>query len=337
MFDELTKAHEDWQRFDYLMKANLAPIFPVSTFVGASFLQSANFLWGWSADFLHIFTRTELIFCVVQLFVMRGERSGTNFRLGIHLWKAMRRRSCFCIIYTELYEFWRVFAAHVGHDIKVFRLLCKYGGKSKLFLIEFRGQIGINVGWVLLHELPEACWKPTTKILPSQNDIPNISILKTLNEFSTFMTEKIHSIILVFLDFFSQEMVKDGAAKIHIYGALGKVPSSPLRKRALEYNLSGAVRSQARNRLERSFFDRPCKQKCWDVAHSLSRMVWLKGEAFQNTEVCSFEQDLIYIPMGMASSGKDGAEAVFSWMQDQYDRIYELKLWWCTISCLLFF
>ena len=82
------------------------------------------------------------------------------------------------------------------------------------------------------------------------------------------MTEKIHSIILVSLDVFSQEMVKDGAAKIHIYGALGKVPSSPLRKRALEYNLSGAVRSQARNRLEtshvlaRSFFDRPCKQKC---------------------------------------------------------------------------
>lgn len=46
MFDELTKAHEDWQKFDYLMKANLAPIFPVSTFGGASFLQSANFLWG---------------------------------------------------------------------------------------------------------------------------------------------------------------------------------------------------------------------------------------------------------------------------------------------------
>ena len=190
MFDELTKAHEDWQKFDYLMEANLAAISPVLTFGGASFLQSANFLWGWSADFLHIFTRTELIFCVVQLFVMRGERSGTNFRLGIHLWKAMRRRSCFCIIYTELYEFWRVFAAHVGHDIKVFRLLCKYGGKPKLFLIEFRGQIGINVGWVLLHELPEACWKPTTKILPSQNDIPNISIFKTLNEFSTFMTYK---------------------------------------------------------------------------------------------------------------------------------------------------
>jgi len=76
----------------------------------------------------------------------------------------------------------------------------------------------------------------------------------------------------------AHEMVKDGAAKIHIYGALGKVPSSSLRKRALEFNLGGAVRSQ----------------------------------------------DLIYIPMGMASSGKDGAEAVFSWMQDQYDRIYEL-------------
>jgi len=76
----------------------------------------------------------------------------------------------------------------------------------------------------------------------------------------------------------AHEMVKDGAAKIHIYGALGKAQSAALRARALEFNLSGSVRSQ----------------------------------------------DLIYIPMAMASSGKDGAEATFSWMQTQYDRIYEL-------------
>ena len=59
--------------------------------------------------------------------------------------------------------------------------------------------------------------------------------------------------------------MKDGAAKIHIYGALGKVPSSSLRKRALDFNLSGAVRSQARN-LETSHwlavFLIPCKQEC---------------------------------------------------------------------------
>ena len=268
---------------------------------------------------------------------MRGERSGTNFRLGIHLWKAMRRRSCFCIIYTELYEFWRVFAAHVGHDIKVFRLLCKYGGKSKLFLIEFRGQIGINVGWVLLHELPEACWKPTTKILPSQNDIPNISILETLNEFSTFMTYKdsfYHSRFSWFLlrKWWRMELPRfifmEPWVKCH-----------PRHWENVPWNTTSAVLWDRRHGivLNAVFSIDHDKQKCWDVAHPLSRMVWLKGEAFQNTEVCSFEQDLIYIPMGMASSGKDGAEAVFSWMQDQYDRIYELKLWWCTISCLLFF
>ena len=41
-----------------------------------------------------------------------------------------------------------------------------------------------------------------------------------------------------------QDMVKDGAAKIHIYGALGKAQSATLRNRALEFNLSGSVRSQ---------------------------------------------------------------------------------------------
>ncbi|CAK9053976.1 unnamed protein product [Durusdinium trenchii] len=76
----------------------------------------------------------------------------------------------------------------------------------------------------------------------------------------------------------AHETVKDGAVKIHIYGALGKAQSSTLRKRALDFNLGGAVRSQ----------------------------------------------DLIYIPMAMAASGRDGAEATFSWMQDQYDRIYEM-------------
>lgn len=37
-------------------------------------------------------------------------------------------------------------------------------------------------------------------------------------------------------------------------------------------------------------------------------------------------QDLIYIPMAMASSGREGAEATFAWMQEQYDRIYEMRL-----------
>ena len=42
--------------------------------------------------------------------------------------------------------------------------------------------------------------------------------------------------------------------------------------------------------------------------------------------LASPQQDLIYIPMAMASSGKVGAEAVFSWMQAQYERIYEMTL-----------
>merc|ERR1740121_64882 len=38
--------------------------------------------------------------------------------------------------------------------------------------------------------------------------------------------------------------VTDGAVKIHIYQALGDVPSVALKQKALEYALSGAVRSQ---------------------------------------------------------------------------------------------
>jgi len=34
-------------------------------------------------------------------------------------------------------------------------------------------------------------------------------------------------------------------------------------------------------------------------------------------------QDMIYIPMATASSGKEGAEAVFAWVQQEYDRIYQ--------------
>ena len=33
----------------------------------------------------------------------------------------------------------------------------KKGEVFRIAQIEFRGQIRINVGWVLLHELPEAC------------------------------------------------------------------------------------------------------------------------------------------------------------------------------------
>ena len=69
-----------------------------------------------------------------------------------------------------------------------------------------------------------------------------------------------------------------GAVKIHIYGALGKASGAALQRRALDFCLSGAVRSQ----------------------------------------------DLIYIPMAMATSGKAGADAVFSWMQSEYSRIYEM-------------
>jgi|Cyp2metagenome_2_1107375.scaffolds.fasta_scaffold1179230_2 hypothetical protein len=48
--------------------------------------------------------------------------------------------------------------------------------------------------------------------------------------------------------------------------------------------------------------------------------------------------------MAMASSGKDGAEAVFDWMQAEYERIYEMTLggtgtWWDrdTKPTLVFF
>ncbi|CAE8641584.1 unnamed protein product, partial [Polarella glacialis] len=73
-------------------------------------------------------------------------------------------------------------------------------------------------------------------------------------------------------------VVKDGAVKTNIYGALGHVGTAALRKRALEFCLSGEVRSQ----------------------------------------------DLMYIPMSMATNGKDGAEAVFSWIQAEFGRLYEM-------------
>lgn len=76
----------------------------------------------------------------------------------------------------------------------------------------------------------------------------------------------------------AHEVVKDGAVKIHVYGAMGHAPTPALRKQVLEFNLSGAVRSQ----------------------------------------------DIIYIPMSMATSGKEGAETVFSWVQSEYKRIRDL-------------
>ncbi|CAE7505772.1 Npepps [Symbiodinium sp. CCMP2592] len=76
----------------------------------------------------------------------------------------------------------------------------------------------------------------------------------------------------------AHEVVTDGAVKIHIYGALGKAGGFALQQKALDFCLSGAVRSQ----------------------------------------------DLIYIPMAMATSGKTGADTVFSWMQSEYSRIYDM-------------
>eukprot|EP00439_Symbiodinium_sp_Y106_P074700 s2007_g14.t1 len=76
----------------------------------------------------------------------------------------------------------------------------------------------------------------------------------------------------------AHEVVTDGAVKIHIYGALGKAGGAALQQKALDFCLSGAVRSQ----------------------------------------------DLIYIPMAMATSGKTGADTVFSWMQSEYNRIYDM-------------
>jgi len=54
-----------------------------------------------------------------------------------------------------------------------------------------------------------------------------------------------------------------------------------------------------------------------------------KGTDLQNAalEWCLTDavrsQDLIYIPMVVASSGKDGANAVFAWVQSSYGRIDE--------------
>lgn len=76
----------------------------------------------------------------------------------------------------------------------------------------------------------------------------------------------------------AHEVITDGAVKTHIYGALGKAGTPALRKRVLEFNLSGAVRSQ----------------------------------------------DLMYIPMSMATSGKEGAEEIFSWTQSEYSKIWTL-------------
>mmetsp|Transcript_82526 Transcript_82526/g.238452 ORF Transcript_82526/g.238452 Transcript_82526/m.238452 type:complete len:886 (-) Transcript_82526:40-2697(-) len=72
----------------------------------------------------------------------------------------------------------------------------------------------------------------------------------------------------------AHDAVTDGAVRIHIYGAIGDCPAS-LQRRALEWVLSDAVRSQ----------------------------------------------DLFYIPMSM-TSGREGAEAVFDWVNREYDRIY---------------
>jgi len=74
----------------------------------------------------------------------------------------------------------------------------------------------------------------------------------------------------------AHDAVTDGAVRIHIYGAIGGSPSLALKKRALDWAISDAVRSQ----------------------------------------------DLIYIPMSMGTSGREGAEAVFSWLQESYDKIH---------------
>jgi len=75
----------------------------------------------------------------------------------------------------------------------------------------------------------------------------------------------------------AHEAATDGAVKIHIYAAMGRAPTAALRKRALDFTLSGAVRSQ----------------------------------------------DLMYIPMSMATSSKEGSDTVFSWIQSEYQKIYD--------------
>jgi len=75
----------------------------------------------------------------------------------------------------------------------------------------------------------------------------------------------------------AHDAVNDGAVRIHIYSAMGEAPTESLKKKSLDWALSGAVRSQ----------------------------------------------DLIYTPMSMATSGKEGADLVFAWMQQEYNQIYE--------------
>mmetsp|Transcript_66812 Transcript_66812/g.118290 ORF Transcript_66812/g.118290 Transcript_66812/m.118290 type:complete len:881 (-) Transcript_66812:54-2696(-) len=75
----------------------------------------------------------------------------------------------------------------------------------------------------------------------------------------------------------AHDAATDGAVKINIYGALGRV-GGPLRARVLEFTLSGAVRSQ----------------------------------------------DLMYIPMSMAASSKEGCNTVYDWIVGRYDKLYEM-------------
>lgn len=75
----------------------------------------------------------------------------------------------------------------------------------------------------------------------------------------------------------AHDAVSDGAVRNHIYAAMGDAPTAPLKKKSLDWALSGRVRSQ----------------------------------------------DLIYTPMSMATSGKEGADLVFAWMQQEYNQIYE--------------
>mmetsp|Transcript_50293 Transcript_50293/g.145843 ORF Transcript_50293/g.145843 Transcript_50293/m.145843 type:complete len:890 (-) Transcript_50293:64-2733(-) len=76
----------------------------------------------------------------------------------------------------------------------------------------------------------------------------------------------------------AHDAVTDGAVRIHIYSALGNAASPELKKRVLQWSLSGSVRSQ----------------------------------------------DFIYIPSSMVMAGKEGAEAVFTWIREAYDQIYAL-------------
>lgn len=75
----------------------------------------------------------------------------------------------------------------------------------------------------------------------------------------------------------AHDAATDGAAKNHIYQAMGVAPTAAVRAKVLQ---------------------------------------WLEGDSVRS-------QDMIYIPMLMATSGKEGAEATFSWIQEKYDMINE--------------